>query len=152
MLTRLERFLTPDSYIEQVSSLYGKEGLRGLNCLAYAFGETKPDFDHWRYELTTHDPDGFHYKISTAFEWEAKKHGISIKEVSHTEPGHFYIRVYGWFWSSYFIHEIGDFHVVLVFPDGTLAHKLGWGLAPTVTSEGALKEEYPEKYLLYEVI
>ena len=140
-------FYDPDQYIEQVDKTHGRKGLSGLNCLAFAFGDTKPDMTtgHYHYTMLTHDPDGIRVSIEYAFGWECTKRGITVEKVKKAEPGHYYFRVYGWY-------SHGDFHVMRQEPDGTLVHKLGWQIAPTVTSEEALHEEYPERYVLYKVI
>lgn len=138
-------YFLPDDYIRIVTKIYGKERLGDLNCLAFALGDTRPDDkNHLGYNLNRYDADEYAISISSAFEWECYKRGIEVKRVQNAESGHRYFRLYGWY-------DCGDFHIVRQEPDGTLVHKLGWMIAPTITSDEALQEEYPEPYILYRV-
>ena len=145
------RFLSPDEYIEKVTALHGKNALRYLNCLAFAFGETKPDYKHINYTLITSDPDGWKYSIETSFLYECRKRGVDVEPATSFEPGNRYFLVFGWYGRGFFCSD-ADFHIARMEPDGTIAHKLGWGLAPTICDMETLREEYPERYYIYKII
>lgn len=101
------------------------------NCLAFAFGQTKPSENRRfsDYVLDTEDWDFCPWKIEASFNHTVNKYfKMKVKEVRElpSEPdGSIYFILYGWFHG-------GDFHVVRIERDGTWVHKPDWDLPACV--------------------